>query len=87
MEYILTENLQLGKTSWVMGDIPNLLAGALLVEVYICPQCGKIEFYRGPEEAVTSEATLPRKTCPRCGMLHDFDMPKCPYCKHDYYKR
>ena len=87
MEYILTENLQLGKTSWVMGDIPNLLAGALLVEVYICPQCGKIEFYRGPEEAVTSEATLPQKTCPRCGMLHDFDMPKCPYCKYDYYSR
>ena len=23
--------------------------------------------------------------CPKCGKMHDFDYPKCPYCKYDYY--
>ena len=87
MEYILTEHLQLGKHSWLVGDLPNLLAGALMTEIYICPQCGKIEFFRAPEETAASESVIPQKTCPRCGNVHDFDMPKCPYCKHDYYSR
>lgn len=27
----------------------------------------------------------PQKKCPRCGMTHDFDYPKCPGCNFDYY--
>lgn len=32
----------------------------------------------------TSE--LPQKICPKCGNKHDFDYPKCPKCKYEYYK-
>ena len=34
-----------------------------------CPVCG--------EEGLL----LPQIKCPVCGALHDFDDPKCPYCK------
>ena len=27
---------------------------------------------------------LPQKRCPKCDRLHDFDYPKCPFCKYDY---
>ena len=30
---------------------------------------------------------MPQKKCPTCGREHDFDFPKCPYCKHDYYAK
>lgn len=79
MQYASTENLQLGKTGWLMGDLPNLIAGALTVDIYTCPRCGKIEFFSSAEED-----KLPSVTCPKCGKEHDFDYPKCPYCNHSY---
>ena len=66
-----------------MGDLPNLLAGALEVDIYVCPNCRKLEFY-GAEDDKQEDAS-PKKTCPVCGTVHDFDYPKCPKCKHDYY--
>ena len=45
MEHVGRENLQLGRTGWILGDLPNLLAGALNVDIYLCPKCGKMEFF------------------------------------------
>ena len=73
---IRTEKLQLGQTGWLLGDLPNLLAGAMAVDIYSCPACGKLEFYLAEER----EAELPQKQCPNCGKHHDFDYPKCPFC-------
>ena len=28
---------------------------------------------------------LREKTCPHCGIQHDFDYPACPLCGHKYY--
>ena len=81
MHYMKQEKLQLGQTGWVLGDLPNLLAGAMTVDIYVCPGCGKLEFY----SAEPADETLPQKKCPKCGMTHDFDYPKCPFCKHDYF--
>ena len=78
--HIKTESLQLGQTGWILGDLPNLLAGALEVEIYHCPNCGKLEFFSVDE----AEESLPQKQCPNCGKTHDFDFPKCPSCKYDY---
>ena len=78
MEFAGREQLQLGKTGWILGDLPNLLAGALDLEVYACPACGKIEFF------IPSEEELPQRKCPVCGRQHDFDYPKCPHCGHRY---
>ena len=80
MRYIKREKLQLGKTDWLFGDLPNLIAGAMDVDVYTCTGCGKIEFFL----AETNEETMPQKQCPNCGKTHDFDYPKCPFCKFDY---
>ena len=79
MNHIRTEKLQLGQTGWILGDIPNLLAGAMEVDIYSCPQCGKLEFF-----LADAKEELPQKQCPNCGKRHDFDYPKCPFCKYIY---
>ena len=87
MEYLKTEKLQLGQTSWVWGDLPNLFAGAMAVEVYICPNCRKLEFYQGDGESDREfHSGIAQKTSPKCGLEHDLDDPKCPRCKHHYYR-
>ena len=82
MQYLAQERIQLGKTGWLLGDLPNLFAGALDVHIYFCPSCGKLEFYAAEETA----DELPQKTCPVCGTVHDFDYPQCPKCKYNYYR-
>ena len=42
MRFFAKERLQLGKTGWILGDLPNLIAGALEVEMYICASCKKL---------------------------------------------
>ena len=85
MRFLAKECLQLGKTGWILGDLPNLIAGALEVEMYICASCKKLEFYAAEMKNVSS-SELPQQKCPTCGTVHDFDYPKCPKCGHDYYK-
>lgn len=83
MNYTRTEKLQFGQTGWILGDLPNLLAGAMEVDVYSCHECGKLEFYMSDQTEKTNEE-LPQKQCPKCKKMHDFDYPKCPFCKFDY---
>ena len=83
MQYLSREKLQLGKTGWVFGDLPNLLSGALEVQIFVCPKCRKLEFFLAENETLDDET--PKKTCPKCGTVHDFDYPKCPNCKHEYF--
>ena len=85
MNFFANERIQLGKTGWVLGDLPNLLAGALDVDIYVCPQCHKLEMFAA--DASASGGELPQRTCPVCGTVHDFDYPKCPRCKFDYYSK
>ena len=59
MQFIRREKFQLGQTGWVLGDLPNLFAGAM-------------------------EGGLPRKKCPVCGAVLDFDYGRCPYCEHEF---
>ncbi len=82
MRYIKSEKLQLGQTGWFLGDLPNLLSGAMEVEIYACPACGKLELYQSTKTA--AEKDLPQVKCPKCGKTHDFDYPKCPFCKFQY---
>ena len=87
MRYIMRERLQLGKTGWFLGDLPNLLSGALEVDIYCCPCCGKMEFYRSADDGPAfddEEDRIAQVICPSCGGVHDMDYPKCPFCKHDY---
>lgn len=84
IKFLAKERLQLGKTGWILGDLPNLIAGALAVDIYVCPSCRKLEFFA--TEDMPAEDAPPQRTCPNCGAIHDFDYPKCPKCQHDYYK-
>ena len=107
MKFGMQQKFQLGQTGFLLGDWPNLLAGALELEVWFCPKCGKAEFFvpgsgvREPEteefdfvgsmvhqdiDAVSADG-MPQKKCPTCGKAHDFDYPRCPYCKDDYYAK
>ena len=113
MKFGMQQKFQLGQTGWLLGDWPNILAGALELEVWFCPKCGKVEFFvpgstgvsvkqEEPQQtgefdfvgsmvnegidAVSPEG-MPQKKCPTCGKEHDFDYPRCPYCKHDYYAK
>ncbi len=79
MRFIKTEKIQLGQTGWIMGDLSNLISGAMEVDIYSCQDCGKIEFFQA-EEGI-QEDTMPQVKCPHCGKMHDFDYPKCPFCK------
>lgn len=81
MKHIRREKIQFGQTGWILGDLPNLLAGAMEVDIYNCPKCKKLEFFL----ADAREEGLPQKQCPNCGKQHDFDYPKCPFCKYNYY--
>ena len=114
MKFGMQQKFQLGQTSFLLGDWPNLMAGALELEVWFCPKCGKVEFFvpgstqnlpvKQPEPAQTEEFDyvgsmvnegidavskdgMPQKKCPTCGREHDFDYPRCPYSKHDYYAK
>lgn len=83
MQYFSREHIQLGKTGWVLGDLSNLLSGTLEVQIYVCPKCRKLEFFLAENEVLDDDT--PKKTCPECGTVHDFDYPKCPKCKHEYF--
>ena len=81
MEFMLRENIQLGKTGWIIGDWGNLLAGALDVAVYTCPECGKLEFFRGELGGEPEQRDCIAQTdCPACGVEYDLDSPQCPRC-------
>ena len=83
MSSIGVRKIQLGQTGFLLGDLPNLIAGALEVEIFACAQCGKIEFYQA-SFIDDSEDSIEKMKCPKCGKLHDIDYPKCPFCKHNY---
>lgn len=53
----------------------------------------KAKRYYRQKAAMKSEQTdnmiadkIAHRTCPKCGISHDFDYPKCPGCKFDYYE-
>lgn len=84
MRHIMTEKMQLGQTGWILGDLPNLFAGALEVDIYSCTECGKLEFFQSCTTDEASDDRIAQKKCPSCGKVHDIDYPKCPFCKHVY---
>ena len=84
MSYAFTENIQLGKHSLLFGDWPHLIAGAIRTEIYCCATCGKLEFFAACDSGENSTEGTPQVICPRYGQQHDFDYPRCPFCKHIY---
>ena len=84
MKYSGTRKIQLGETGWFLGDLPNLIAGAMEVDIYSCEECGKIEFYHTEHQEKNGIA---QTQCPKCAKKHDIDYPKCPFCGYKYYDK
>ncbi|MBQ7290852.1 MAG: hypothetical protein IJW76_03890 [Clostridia bacterium] len=84
MNFKIKEKIQLGEMGLLLGDLPHLFAGALNVDIYVCPKCKKMEFFDAGSFEADADG-IPKKTCPACGVRHDFDFPKCPSCGFDYY--
>ncbi len=96
MEYLKKEKIQLGEQGGFGGSFNHLIAGSLSVHIFMCPLCGKIEFFdpyvfekgwrtegiAGVESV--EEEQIAQVQCPRCGHSHDMDYPKCPFCNYDY---
>ena len=81
LQFLKRENIQLGKTGLLLGDWPNLLAGAQDLEFWVCPNCRKLDFYVPETQAMPGEeGTMAQTACPVCGTRHDLDDPKCPRC-------
>lgn len=83
MSFLKRERIQLGQTGWVLGDLPNLFAGAQDLEFWVCPRCRKLDFYLpdGEEETeVQDGGSMAQVVCPVCGAEHDMDDAKCPRC-------
>ena len=87
MEYAKRTKLQLGEAGWILNDLPHLIHGAMDVDIYSCPDCGKLEFFSSDNITEDiSENNIAQTRCPKCGNIHDIDYPKCPFCKYDYNK-
>ena len=91
MYLIKTDKLQLGQTGFLLGDWPNLIAGALEVEIYGCQSCGKLEFFLpGFDDSDTAEEfdeLPPEVNANIVGVsMHGVPQVKCPRCgrKHDF---
>ena len=81
------QRIQLGEQGFLGSHWAHLMAGALVVNIYHCPQCGKLEFFAPGHGGEEAPETMPQKECPGCGLNIDFDYPKCPCCGYDFYKR
>jgi len=92
MGYFGQELIQLGKTSLILGDLPNLVAGALEVDIYSCPKCGKLEFFcAGSDEdetQVMEGCEVPPEINQDIVGVSRTGIPqvRCPVCgkKHDF---
>ena len=82
LEYVMREKLQLGQTGWILGDLPNLMAGALETAIFTCPRCGGLELFRGSfvDDGGEEPGSIAQTRCPSCGILYEMDYPKCPRC-------
>lgn len=83
LERIACETIQLGKTDWFFGDLPNLISGGLDVLIMACPQCGRIELFRPTEEDRTADKLM--VTCLKCGKKSTLGTRCCPDCGHNFY--
>ena len=80
LKFLKRENIQLGKTGSLLGDLPILLSGALDAEIWTCPNCGKLDFYLAQPEEEMDPDGIAKVRCPGCGADYDMDYPKCPNC-------
>lgn len=94
MKFARQEKIQLGQTGILLGDWPNIMAGALEVEIWLCPKCSKVEFFLPgyPEETpvepeMDDAAVPPEEAMDIVGVsMEGIPQVRCPACglEHDF---
>ncbi len=59
MKYLGKNKIQLGQESFFFGSWFNLINGALEVGIYLCPNCGKYEFFQFGSDTVPEDTFDP----------------------------
>ena len=75
--------LKKGAPGWhLRGDLERDSKGGLLpVELWCCQSCQHLDFYLAAETNFPCEDSgIAKARCPSCGMLHELDDAKCPWC-------
>ena len=72
--------IQLGEQGALSNHWAHLMAGALEVDIYCCPKCGKLELFAPGRGETPAEKDVPQIECPGCGLCLDADSPTCPCC-------
>ena len=85
MFFWMCEKIQLGQESLLMGSWGNIMAGAMKVDVYACPECSKLEFFAAEALPAPPSKDDPCTIfCPDCGRPHSHAFNVCPYCGYKY---
>ncbi|MEA4816255.1 MAG: hypothetical protein VB120_05280 [Lachnospiraceae bacterium] len=53
MKFLGKEDIQLGHVGFLTGTLGNLFSGSLAVEIFLCPACGKIEFFSDEKDKLS----------------------------------
>ncbi len=79
--------LRKGTPGWHWrGDLEHESGeGSLPVEVWCCQNCQHLDFYLAGNSSGNRGSGIAQVRCPGCGILHDMDDPKCPYCGKRLY--
>ncbi len=72
--------IQLGEQGVFSNHWAHLMAGALVVDIYCCPKCGKLEMFAPYEVAEQEADSGGQRECPGCGLSVDAEYTKCPCC-------
>ena len=84
MQAVGIQKIQLGQSGLLIGIWGNLIAGSFEVDIHICSDCGRVEFYSTRSYRSISDDDFPKKTCPECGIVYDPIFEKCPICQYKY---
>ena len=79
MEYAGREKFQLGEESYHSGLLAVMTAESKLMDIYQCPDCGKIEFFQ-PQARKTASASKTNWTCSQCGTYNSGRVQTCQDC-------
>ena len=79
MEYSGREQFQLGEERGYTGLLAVMTAESLQVDIYKCPDCGKIEFFQ-PRARETVRQPKTNWTCSQCGFYNLGRVHACQSC-------
>ncbi len=90
MRFLKREDIQLGKQSF-WHDWNHILHGSLDVDIYVCPKCGKLEFFAPQpvmdsmrvEEICSKPGEIVARRCTECNRIVPKDLTCCPGCGAD----